>query len=183
MSCKINGEQKMIHFYKILNSDIPELHLKIIGRTENPPESGFIDNLSGPSMWAILDPTPLDPNSHELFWKLFAERDKVSIDWDIKIFNETLENDMFVEAKVLKTLSINDMQFVVMDFNKDFCLIMMMGRVATNNTENTMGGDEGYFWIEDFYDKRTRKDAFMKVFGLTKDEAHQLATEVRKIKR
>lgn len=173
----------MIHFYKITNSDIPELHYKIVGVTQNPPESGFIDNLPGPSMWAMLDPVLIGREAYELFWKLFAENDPESIDWDVKTFNDNLICNTFIEAEIFKTININNKQFIVMDFNKDFCLIMMIGRAVNNNTGNTMGGGDGYYWIEDFYDKRTRKDAFVKVFGLTKDEALKLTTEVRKIKR
>ncbi|MDZ7796998.1 MAG: hypothetical protein U5N56_08125 [Candidatus Marinimicrobia bacterium] len=172
----------MIYFYKIINSGLPELDNKIMGVTQNPPEGGLINfkYLSGPSMWAVFEPKPIKEHSYDLFWKTLAEGDEHFVDCDIRTFNRKLREDTFSTVSILQTFEVNKKNFIIFDFNYDYRLVMMVGSFQLPDRGTITGGKDGYFWIEDFYEKRTQKRHYKKLFGLTENEATEFMKKYKK---
>ena len=154
----------MTHFFKVVDSGFPELDNKIIGITQNSPEGGFYDdNICGPSLWTVFKPTPIKESS-----------------FDIKDFNEKLNDNSFPGANIIQTFKVYDKKFIIFDFNIDFRLVMMVGSCRLPDRGNITGGKDGYFWIEDFYERRTHKNTYKKVFGLSDDEATEFMRKYKK---
>lgn len=172
----------MTHFFKVVDSGFPELDNKIIGITQNSPEGGYLNikNTTGPSLWTVFDPKPIKEDSYDIFWERLAEADKREASFDIKDFNEKLKNNSFPKAYIIQEFEINDKKFIIFDFNIDFRLVMMVGSCRLPDRGNITGGKDGYFWIEDFYERRTHKNTYKKVFGLSDDEATEFMRKYKK---
>lgn len=166
-------------YLKINCTEADELYYKIIAITDNFPDRLYIDKGSNPSLWSFLDPILIEKGSYELFKNLFAEKRKHWIDGDIDIFNDKLVNNEFLTVELIKTFKVNNTRFLVLDICEEMCFILMEGTRPLSDRPNISGGKDGYFWFEDFYEKRRHKKQFKKVFGLTDTEADEFMKKYR----
>ena len=167
-------------FRKLENSGIPELDGKIIALTDNLPDRTHIGIGSNPSLWMLLEPTPIALGSYKMFYDVFAEERKLWVDGDIDIFNKKLRGDTFLPAKIKKTFDVNGTRFIVLDINDEMCFVLLADHRPLADRPNMSGGKDGFFWTERFYKRRITQAHIRDTFGLSKSEAKEFMIEFRK---
>ena len=166
-------------FYKIKSKN--ELNGKIIAMTDNYPDREYVEGGSNPSLWALLDPEPIEEKSYDMFYDLFAEDRQNWIDGDIDIFNTKLKDDDFKTAKIKNIFIILGTEFITLDVAPEMFYLLMVEHRPLPDRPNMSGGKFGYYWTDDYNEKPISKEEIQKTFNLTSDEVDGLMRDCRVI--